>query len=217
MYLGKTNSKELVARLNSWGWREMTQPREVPPRRQPFALDNYAFACWKNNKPWDAEGFKRGVAECERRKLVPDFVVVPDIVTGGWSSLAFSLSWVEYLRGFAPLYLAVQDGMTLDGIAPHLERFDGVWVFVGGSLMWKLASGFWWVSLAHAYGKPCHVGRISGRERTRLVKSWGADSIDSCVPLWSEENLQAVVKGLTDPPVEFDVGHVEHFLGEAAA
>lgn len=69
-----------------------------------------------------------------------------------------------------------------------------------------------WVTLAHALGKPCHVGRISGRARVCLVKSWGADSIDSCVPLWSEENLQAVINGLNDPPVEFDLVPAEFFL-----
>ncbi len=206
-----TRSNQLVPKqLNELGWGEMTQPREVPPRRKPFALDNYAFACWKNNKPWDAEAFKRGVEQCQKRKIVPEFVVVPDIVAGGMKSLEFSLSWTEYLRGFAPLYLAVQDGMCLDQITPHLRLFDGV--FVGGTKEWKMASGFWWVSIAHAHGLPCHVGRISGREKVRLVKSWGADSIDSCVPLWSQDNLMAVVKGLSDPPVEYDTGHVEHFL-----
>jgi hypothetical protein len=75
-----------------------------------------------------------------------------------------------------------------------------------------LASGNWWTTLAHAHDKPCHIGRISGRERVRLVKSWGADSIDSCVPLWSEDNRNAVVLGLVDPPVEFDPPDPAQFL-----
>lgn len=210
VYLGHTSSKELIIRLNKLGWREMCQPREVPPKRTPFALDNYAFACFKNNLPWNAEGFMRGVEKCWAKKLTPDFVVVPDIVAGGEASLHFSLTWLQYLRGFAPLYLAVQDGMTLDFVGPYLDQFDGI--FVGGTLPWKLASGFWWVALAHAIGKPCHVGRISGRARTCLVKSWGADSIDSCVPLWSAENLEAVVNGLKDPPAEFEITPAEQFL-----
>lgn len=73
-----------------------------------------------------------------------------------------------------------------------------------GRLPWKLASGWWWTRLAHAMGKPCHIGRISGRERVRLVKSWGADSIDSCVPLWSADNRLQVLRGLADPPMDFD-------------
>lgn len=214
MYAGQARGQELIKQLNGFGWGEMTQPRELPPRRKPFVLDNYAFALWKNNRPWDADGFRRGVDLCVKRKLKPEFVVVPDIVAGGLKSLEFSLAWVDELRGFAPLYLAVQDGMCLDEVTPHTHLFDGL--FVGGTKEWKMASGFWWVSIAHTAGIPCHVGRISGREKTRLVKSWGADSIDSCVPLWSQENLMAVVKGLEDPPVLFDVGHVEHFISTEA-
>lgn len=210
VYLGKTCSKKLIERLNGLGWREITQTKEVPPKRTPFALDNNAFGAWKNNTPWDPEAFKRGVMDCVRRKLTPDFVVVPDIVAAGRASLDFSLSWVPWLRGFAPLYLAVQDGMFLDEVASILDNFDGV--FVGGSLEWKIDAGFWWVSLAHARGMQCHVGRISGRARVRLVKSWGADSIDSCVPLWSTENLEAVIKGLEDPPIAFGPAPPEWFL-----
>lgn len=210
VYVGQTRSRELVKTLTGLGWGEMTQPKEVPPRRQPFALDNYAFACFKNNKPWDAEAFKRGVGECQKRKQTPDFVVSPDIVGGGWASLERSLEWQSWLKGFAPVYLAVQDGMTLDGVAPHLGLFDGI--FVGGTVPWKLTSGYWWAALAHGRGLPCHVGRISGRYNTRLVKSWPADSIDSCVPLWSTENRQAVVEGLADPPMDFDPPEVEQFM-----
>ncbi len=210
MYVGQARGKELIDILKALGWGEMTQPKEVPPRRRPFALDNYAYSCFKNNKPWSAEDFKRGIGECEKRKLVPDFVVAPDIVAGGWKSLEFSLSWVEQLRGFAPIYLAVQDGMTVDGVSPHLHLFDGI--FVGGQVPWKLASGYWWTALAHGRGMPCHVGRISGRTNVQLVKSWGADSIDSCVPLWSADNRNAVVQGLADLPVDFDPPYLEQFL-----
>jgi len=201
VYVGQTRSSNLIQELISYGWGEMTQPREFPPRRKPFALDNYAFACFKNNKPWDADSFKRAVYACYERQILPDFVVVPDRVAKGIESLEFSLSWVPWLRGFAPLYLAVQDGMLLEHVSPVMGQFDGL--FVGGTTPWKMASGFWWVSLAHSRRMPCHVGRISGRTRTRLVKSWKADSIDSCVPLWSEENRVAVLKGLADPPVQF--------------
>ncbi len=210
VYLGQTRAGELIKKLNGMGFMEMTQPKELPSRRFPFALDNYAYACFKNNRPWSAEDFKRGVEKCWVRKEIPDFVVCPDIVMGGVASLEFSLSWAPYLNGFAPRYLAVQDGMCFEDVTPHLKDFDGL--FVGGSVPWKMDSGFWWTALAHAVGKPCHVGRISGREKVRLVKSWGTDSIDSCVPLWSDDNLRAVVSGLEDPPVEFDPPPAEWFV-----
>lgn len=211
VYVGQARGKELIDVLKALGWGEMTQPKELPARRRPFALDNYAYASYAANKPWSEPAFIAALEYCVNRKTFPDFVVAPDIVMGGWKSLEFSLAWMERLNDFpAPVYLAVQDGMTIDGIVRHLHAFDGL--FVGGSAAWKIMSGFWWVSLAHAVGKPCHVGRISGRERVRLVKSWGADSIDSCVPLWSKDNREAVVKGLADPPIEFEIPDPAQFM-----
>jgi hypothetical protein len=75
-----------------------------------------------------------------------------------------------------------------------------------------MTAGYWWTQVAHTGGKPCHIGRISGREHVRLAKTWGADSFDSCVPLWSVDNRQAVLKALADPPVEFDPPYIEQFL-----
>lgn len=75
-----------------------------------------------------------------------------------------------------------------------------------------MASAFWWTKAAHAAGKPCHVGRISGREHVRLMQAYGVDSIDSCVPLWSVENRRAVLLGLSDPPPEFDPPDPDQFL-----
>lgn len=211
VYVGQTRARELIAELNGLGWGEMTQPKEVPARRRPWALDNAAFIAWKAHRPWDADAFCRAVETAAGGKVKPDFVVCPDIVEGGWRSLGHSLRWLPWIRQHLKgVYLAVQDGMTLDGVAPHLHGFDGV--FVGGSLAWKLASGWWWTKLAHAMGKPCHIGRISGRERVRLVNSWGADSIDSCVPLWSADNRLQVLRGLADPPMDLDPPEPEQFL-----
>ena len=209
--MGQTRARDLIAELTGYGWGEMTQPKEVPARRRPWVLDNAAFLAFKANRPWDAEAFATAASRAANSKPAPEFVVAPDIVAGGWASLEHSLRWLPWLRELRlTCYLAVQDGMTLDGVAPHLRSFDGV--FVGGSKAWKLASGWWWVKLAHAFSLPCHIGRISGREHVRLVKGWGTDSIDSCVPLWSRENRNAVLKGLSDPPLPFDPPDPDQFL-----
>jgi hypothetical protein len=211
IFVGQTRSRALIAELEGYGWGEMTQPKEFPPRRRPWALDNAAFIAFKANKPWDREGFVGAVERAADYRYPPDFVVAPDIVAGGWDSLQRSLDWLQWLKDQKmPVYLAVQDGMTLDGVAPYVHDFDGI--FVGGGEVWKILSGWWWVRLAHAVGRPCHIGRISGRERVRLVKSWGTDSIDSCVPLWSEDNRRAVLLGLQDPPPPFDPPEPEQFL-----
>jgi hypothetical protein len=45
---------------------------------------------------------------------------------------------------------------------------------------------------------PCHIGRVGTYNRTRWARRIGADSIDSALPLWSEENLQRFLAGLRD-------------------
>lgn len=74
--------------------------------------------------------------------------------------------------------------------------FSGI--FVGGSLPWKLETGAQWVREAHARHLPCHIGRVGTAKRVRWAKASGADSIDSCLPLWSEENLIAFLRALGD-------------------
>jgi NADPH:quinone reductase-like Zn-dependent oxidoreductase len=66
-------------------------------------------------------------------------------------------------------------------------------LFVGGSLPWKLATGERWVRFAHAHGRRCHIGRVGTPRRVAWARRIGADSIDSCLPLWSRENLDAFV------------------------
>jgi hypothetical protein len=130
----------------------------------------------------------------------PDFAVVPDIVAGGMRSLDFSLGWVDRLRGVAPLYLAVQDGMAAADVVPVARHFAGL--FVGGTLPWKIRTGGEWVTLAHRLGLPCHVGRVGTFRRVLWAKRIGADSIDSCLPLWSRANLATFRAALDDPQME---------------
>lgn len=73
-------------------------------------------------------------------------------------------------------------------------------VFVGGSLRWKVATGARWVQLAHAHGRRCHVGRVGTPRRAAWALRIGADSIDSCFPLWSRTNLAEFVAALRGQP-----------------
>jgi len=91
-------------------------------------------------------------------------------------------------------YLAVQDGMAAADVRAAIAGFGGI--FVGGTLSWKLQTGASWVRLAHELGLPCHVGRVGTARRVRWARRIGADSIDSCLPLWSKEQLAGFVSAL---------------------
>jgi len=200
-YVGQTRSRKLIAQLTERGHGEMTQPWEYPPRRTPWALDNGAFADWKNRRPFNAGRFVRVALTAASSDSRPDFLVVPDIVAGGLDSLRLSLAWADVLEPLGlPLALVVQDGMQPGDIAPHLGRFSHV--FVGGSLKWKIATGAQWVRHAHVHGLRCHLGRVGTRRRVMWAKRIGADSIDSCLPLWSADNLATFELGLNHPQLD---------------
>jgi hypothetical protein len=192
--VGQTRSGSLISRLSELGIGEMTSRGEFPPRRLPFALDNGVFSDWQNGRPFDVAKYEADLAKVRATLLRPAFVVAPDIVAGGDQSLVFSLSWLERLRDLAPVYLVVQDGMNPDAVSGALFAFGGL--FVGGTLRWKIRTGAQWVVLAHRHGKPCHIGRVGTPKRVLWAKRIGADSIDSCLPLWSEGQLQRFLKAV---------------------
>jgi hypothetical protein len=198
-YVGQTRSRALIARLDALGIGECVVRGELPPRRPGrFFHDCGAYRDWRAARPFDVARWMRDMRWMSYRGLRPDFVVVPDVVAGGAASLAWSALWRDAVPAEFPAYLAVQDGMTIDEVAAELDRYDGL--FVGGTLDWKLATGGAWVSLAHAHGKRCHVGRVGTAARIQWARSIGADSIDSCLPLRHEEHLVAFVAALVASP-----------------
>ena len=203
VYIGQTSSRVLIRRLIGYGFGECVQPEEWPPRRHPWFLDNSAYRAWANKEEWNAAPFEYVLGAC--KAWPPDFVIAPDIVGEGGESLARSIDWA--LRIPFPRYLAVQDGMTIEGIRQVLVQlphyFDGL--FVGGTLPWKIRGAHHWVNLAHKHGKPCHIGRVGTARRVRWAKRIGADSIDSCLPLWSEDQLQRFIRALNDTQMELGV------------
>lgn len=199
MYFGQARGSKLIGELANLGIGECTQPKEYPPRRHPWFLDNGAFAAWKNGDVFDADTFMRVVEQATVRRFGrPDFIVVPDIVAGGSESARFSRMWVHRLVGCAPLYVALQDGMTQVDMDAFIELpVDGF--FVGGTLEWKLANGGALCDWAHSLGYPVHVGRVGTGKRVRWAILAGADSVDSCVPLFSSGNLASFVREWKQP------------------
>lgn len=201
-YVGQARGSKLIAQLTALGFGEMTVRDEFPPRRTPWVFDNGAFKDWGG--PHVCGKFK---TECYEKALErlslssvsrPDFVVVPDIVAAGLESLRFSDSWLPRLAWLElPLYLVVQDGMTEADVSAAIGAYAGL--FVGGTPEWKELTSPAWVEFAHIHGRPCHIGRMGTRPKVRAARRWGADSIDSCTPLWSNQNLARFVAGFSDP------------------
>ncbi len=198
VFVGQTRGKEWIRLMESHGFGEMVCRGELPPRRLPFAFDNGAFKDWTAGKPFDVERYEKDLQALWRLNQTPEFLMPPDIVAGGLKSLEFSLSWVDRLKKHGPLYLVVQDGMRPSDVGPVLRPFAGI--FVGGTLEWKVATGEDWVRFAHATGLRCHIGRVGTENRVRWAKRIGADSIDSCLPLWSQDNLRRFLRGLRPSP-----------------
>jgi hypothetical protein len=198
VYTGQTRSKRAIAVCDRLGLGECVNRGELPPRRTAsgWFLDCGAFVDWRAGRAFDLVRWERDLRyvayRIEAGKLqAPDFVVVPDIVGAGAASLARSLELVEWVPPELPVrYLVVQEGMTPAQVAEVLPHFGGL--FVGGASMeWKLGTAPAWIALAHAHGRRCHIGRIGTLARLELARRLGADSVDSCQPLWALDRLEA--------------------------
>lgn len=214
VFVGQSAGAPTIARLRAQGFGECTLPEEWPPRRAPWFFDNGAFRAWQRGirktgkpEPWRARPFLRVLRAIERGESpAPLFIVLPDMVGAGLASLALSMRWRDRCRRAAPVYLAVQDGMTAADIEPLAALLDGL--FVGGTLAWKIATGDAWADLAARLGIGCHIGRCGGIARVGWAKRMQARhpklclSIDSSLPLFSVDNLDRFVRALRSTQME---------------
>lgn len=192
-YVGDTRSRKLLAKFERYGIGQIIMRGRLSGRRLArWAYDNGAFEDWRAGREFDAERFQADVATFATGPR-PDFLVLPDRVAEGLSSLRMSMDWAAQLASVpVPKYLAVQDGMT-PGALPW-GSFDGV--FIGGTLEWKVRTAAEWVAAAHAHGVPCHYARCGTAHRVAHAKAIGADSLDSSLPLWSAEKCGAFLGAL---------------------
>jgi len=129
----------------------------------PVMLDNGAFAAWRDKADLRESDHVEAVVSAAR-KLVPRFIVLPDIVGGGDESLARSRrSAAPILRELgnqsgARLLVAVQEGMRIWEAVELAEMLEGG-IFVGGAGMeWKRYAAQ--TVRAKSRGTYLHVGRI---------------------------------------------------------
>jgi len=175
-YASRTGTIRNLNALRACGWGLMVSATGVL-RTEGFtryALDNGAWTAHQQGKPFDEGLF---LAAVERLGACADFVVLPDIVMGGVSSLSLSEKWLPRIEGRARLLLvAVQNGMEAQHIRPFLSASVGI--FVGGDTAWKEATMPIWCSLAREMGSYAHVGRVNTCRRIKLCHLAGADSFD---------------------------------------
>lgn len=213
-YVGQTRASELIRELEAAGVGECTTRGTLPPRRgRSWFYDNGAFEDFRAGQPFDylqfsrdmrairlwqdAEGIPAGRPRGGQRLEAPDFIVIPDLVAGGAKSLEFSEEHLIDCRPTkAPLYVAVQDGMSSAQVARFVRRHKLQGLFVGGSLEWKLETGGAWCALGRELGLPVHVGRVGTFERVLWAHEIGAASIDSSLPLWAEEKLERFLEAM---------------------
>ena len=207
VYLGQTRAAKWIRRCNEHGFGEMTVRGELPPRRRPWAYDNGAFRDWKAERAFNMVQFTRDLWTIRNQSLRPDFVVLPDVPGNAAATIDMCHEWLDWTRqslgdACPPLYFALQDGLSVAQARELLDQVDGL--FVGGTLEWKLRTGEQWVALAHEYGRQCHVGRVGTFDRVRWAQRVGVDSIDSCLPLFSEGQFTRFCEavGSCDPQQE---------------
>lgn len=193
--MGHTSDPAFIAELIACGVGECVSRGEFPPKRTPWFFDNGAFVDHLRGTAFNVDAWRDELRCVADHDVLPDFAVVPDVVAGGLTSLAFSLEHLRTVRlfGLRP-YLVAQDGMTEADLVGPLRRFDGL--FVGGSTKWKMATAARWCDFAHEQGKPCHVGRVGTGRRVRWAREIGADSIDSSQPLWSRDHMRRFLRAL---------------------
>jgi hypothetical protein len=80
VYTGQVSAgSRMRHKLDAAGIGELlSPPKNPPPVRRPFAIDNGAWFCFARGVPWRSDWFDRVLAHSDGA----DFVIVPDIVVG---------------------------------------------------------------------------------------------------------------------------------------
>lgn len=182
-YASRTGTRRNLRALRDRGWRLLVSAAgEHRDEGFPYALDNGAYAWWQRELAGEPVDWFAGttwapyVALLDKMGANADFAVVPDIPARA-NSLALSLRWLpEVMRRTPRALIPVQNGMSINQVAPHLGPNIGV--FVGGDTAWKeWAVGHWGPWCAER-GIWCHVGRVNTARRIRLCSLGRCTSFD---------------------------------------
>jgi len=143
-----------------------------PFEHLPYALDNGAYAAFKNNMPFDEQAFEAHVVWAAEKDIKPLWLAVPDVVGDRKATIDEWCNRAPALRerfGWN-LALCVQDGMQVEEVASVQPDV----IFVGGSTAWKWSTVADWCA---AFPR-VHVGRCNSPRRLYECLELGVESVD---------------------------------------
>ena len=178
-YASRTGTKRNLDALRRHGWGLLVSRAGVW-RTEGFSRicgDNGAWADFQAGRSFDEDAYERFLDWLAAQPVVPDWLVLPDIVAGGLESLSLSMRYINRCRAVAPMVLiAVQNGMEPADLTPLVGRQVGI--FLGGSTDWKLDRMAEWGAFCAERGVHYHVARVNSLKRMSCAIAAGADSVD---------------------------------------
>jgi len=199
-YAAQTSTRSTLKKLQDLGIGLLysAAPR-APIKIRPgmaYCLDNGAWSAHTKGEPWRSKPFERAI---ERFGEGADWIMLPDVVGDPGETLTLGQHWIPRLRGVAPLYMAIQDGM--DGLDIPVESIDGI--ALGGSTDYKLRTMEIWGAWARARGLKYHVLRVNTSRRVSQAIASGADSADGSgiVQFPTRENFRKLKDALGQIPL----------------
>jgi hypothetical protein len=136
----------------------------------PFVLDNDAFTCWTQKKPWPIAPWQEMFSWVKMRGIKPEWAAVPDVVADRERTIE---NWPIYSpivkrMGWSTAF-CVQDGMT-----PSDVPKDADVVFVGGTDGWKFRYLKTWTDNFQRV----HCARVNAIRSIEMCEQLGCESVD---------------------------------------
>ena len=181
--IGNANNNRLAICAELGLGLMITSPSKVSPSYKSLscALDNGGFTCNKKGYPFMKKPFLDTLYNAYNAGVTLDFIVCPDVLSGGLRSLDVSMQWANgELYSASNLALVVQDGMVEADIERAFNNTSNIsHLFVGGSPEWKWKTVEDWANLAKKHSLKIHVGQVGTLERLEYCEHICVDSVDS--------------------------------------
>jgi hypothetical protein len=136
----------------------------------PFVLDNDAFTCWRDKKPWNVCAWRRMLEWVRMTRHTPLWAAVPDVVADRNSTLRNWAIYASEIKGLGwNAAFCVQDGMTKADVPSDADV-----IFVGGSDGWKFPNLQMWTDNFQRV----HCARVNAVQMIEACDRLGCESVD---------------------------------------